>query len=94
MAEEEFRRAPRDSMFLFASLRLENQEGEQSIKIRNLSSTGLMAEGDVYVRPGAQVAINIRNIGWVNGGVAWAVEKRFGVMLDDVIDPRKARTMV
>lgn len=81
-------------MFLLASLRIGEEEGEHSVKIRNLSATGLMAEGDVQARPGCIIAINIRNIGWVGGSVAWAVEKRFGVMLDIEIDPMKARAAV
>ena len=94
LAEDEHLRAPRDSMFLLAALRFENQDGEHSVKIRNLSNTGLMAEGEVHVRPGSIVTINIRNIGWVGGIVAWTEDKRFGVMFDTEIDPRKARTAV
>lgn len=77
-------------MYLLAMLRIESKAAEHSVKIRNLSSTGLMVEGDVRVRPGSLVAINIRNIGWVDGSVAWAAGNRFGVMLDIEIDPMKA----
>ena len=94
VGDEEYRRASRDSMFLLASLRIETKEGEHSIKVRNLSSTGLMAEGAVHVRPGSIVAIKIRNIGWIGGSVTWVVDNRFGVMLDNEIDPIKARSTV
>ena len=53
-----------------------------------------MAEGDVTVQAGLNVAIEIRNIGWVNGQVAWVQGNRFGVMLEVEIDPRKARTQI
>ena len=81
-------------MFLLATLRLENKEGEYRVKIRNLSANGLKAEGDVYVRPGTVVAIDIRNIGWVHGSVTWVKDNRFGVMLDTEIDPMNARIAV
>ena len=86
------RRAPRDSVFLFAELRFEGQQEKHVIKVRNVSSTGLMAESNIHVVPGAIVAINLRNIGWVSGSVSWAANKRFGVMLDSEIDPRRARS--
>ena len=85
------RRAPRDSVFLFAELRFEGQQEGQIIKVRNVSSTGLMAEGDVLAVAGDIVAINLRNIGWVGGRITWAANKRFGVKLDTEIDPTKAR---
>jgi len=94
LPEDEQRRAPRDSLFLLASLRIEDEESQHRVKIRNLSSTGLMAEGSVQVRPGQAVALDIRNIGWVNGKVAWVLAERFGVMLESEIDPRQARISV
>ena len=40
---------------------------------------------------GSNVQIKIRNIGWVEGCVAWVRESRFGVAFHDAIDPRTAR---
>lgn len=94
MVDEDHRYHARDSMFLLASVRIDGQEADRTVKIRNLSSTGLMAEGIVTVRPGSKLAIEIRNIGWVTGSVAWVLDKRFGLMLDVEIDPRKARIAV
>lgn len=94
MFEHEHRRAPRESMFLFAALRVENEEGTYRVKIRNLSTTGLMAEGEVLLRPSSIVSIEIRNIGWVDGNVAWIKDKQFGVMLAEAIDPKRAHMPV
>ena len=94
LPDDSQRRAPRDSVFLLAGLRFEGQQKEHVIKVRNVSSTGLMAESDIHVVPGATVAINLRNIGWISGSVSWAASKRFGVKLDSEIDPRRARSPI
>ena len=94
MESEEHRRAPRDSVYLLASIRIENTDCEQGVKIRNLSASGLMAEGDTVVSLGSIVCVHIRNIGWVRGSVCWIVDGRFGVRFDAEIDPIKARAAV
>ena len=94
MPYETQRRAPRDSVFLLAALRFENLEAEYTVRVRNLSATGLMADGDISVSPGSIVTINLRNIGWVKGCVSWTKGKRFGVTLINEIDPRKVRYLV
>ena len=94
MGDEKQDRASRVSMCLLGSLRIDNEDAEHVVKIRNLSATGLLAQGHVPIRPGSIVTINIRNIGWVNGIVAWALDDRFGVVLTRVIDPAKARTFI
>ncbi len=50
-----------------------------------------MGEGNVRVARGTVVRVNIRNIGWVEGTVAWVQDNRFGVAFRDDIDPRLAR---
>ena len=91
MDQTEQRHILRDSLFVMASLRLHGIAREVRVKVRNLSAGGLMAEGQVRVTPGAQLAIEIRNIGWVNGVVAWVQENRFGIAFAQEIDPKLAR---
>ncbi|HKR90946.1 PilZ domain-containing protein [Novosphingobium sp.] len=91
MNEGENRQVPRDSLFLMADLRLEGLDGQYRIKVRNLSSGGMMGEGMVRVARGSIVEVNIRNIGWVAGSVAWVQENRFGVAFSQDIDPKLAR---
>ena len=50
-----------------------------------------MAEGDAKVVRGALVAVELRNIGWVEGSVAWKQDNRFGIAFVDEIDPRVVR---
>jgi hypothetical protein len=91
MDDSENRQIARDSLFVMAGLRLEGDHGEHKVKVRNLSSGGMMAEGTVHVVRGAVLTVEIRNIGWVEGTVAWVQGTRFGVAFREEIDPKIAR---
>jgi hypothetical protein len=90
MTEQENRQIARDSLFLLSDLRIEGG-AEYRIKVRNLSAGGMMGEGPLTVRRGDRVSINIRNLGWVDGMVAWVQQPRFGVAFTKDIDPKLAR---
>lgn len=92
--ENEHRQIARDSLFVMADLRLDGQTLEHRVKVRNLSAGGLMAEASLQVLRGTVVWINIRNIGWVEGCVAWVQDNRFGVAFREEIDPKVARVPV
>lgn len=85
------RQISRDSLFVMAEMRLDGVEGEHRIKLRNLSAGGMMGEGPVRVTRGAIIWVNIRNIGWTEGAVAWVQDDRFGVAFVEEIDPKVAR---
>ncbi len=91
MDEAEQRQIARDSLFVMAELRLDGTDGEHRIKVRNLSSGGLMGEGNVRVSRGSVVWIQLRNIGWVEGSIAWVQDSRFGIAFREEIDPKIAR---
>lgn len=91
MNTSENRQVYRDSLLLMADMRVQGMEGEHRIKVRNLSSGGMMGEGQVRVSRGTLVEVNIRNIGWVTGAIAWVQEDRFGVAFREDIDPKRAR---
>ena len=91
MGENDHRHIARDSLFVLADLRLVGVEGTHRVKIRNLSAGGLMAEGEVKALRGHLVQIDIRNIGWVEGSVAWVQDSRFGIAFREEIDPKIAR---
>jgi len=91
MDGNENRQLGRDSLFLLADLRVDGADGEYRIKVRNLSAGGMMGEGAVRVSRGSVIYVNIRNIGWVEGSVAWIHQDRFGVAFRSEIDPRLAR---
>lgn len=94
MNEGDNRQVSRDSLFLMADLRVDGVSGEHRIKVRNLSPGGMMGEGPVRVVRGAIVEVHIRNLGWVEGSVAWVQDTRFGVAFREDIDPKLAREQV
>jgi prepilin-type processing-associated H-X9-DG protein len=93
MANVETRQIERDSLLLLAQLRVEGGEAEYKVKVRNLSAGGMMAEGSAPVTRGSLVSIDLRNIGWVDGSVAWKQDDRFGIAFVHEIDPRVPRAL-
>lgn len=91
MDETEQRHIARDSLFVMADLWLDGSDEAHRIKMRNLSAGGMMGEGTVRVSRGAVVRLEIRNIGRVDGSVAWVQDNRFGVAFNEDIDPKLAR---
>jgi len=85
------RQLPRDSLFVMADLRLDTENFEHRIKMRNLSAGGLMAEGTVPAMRGMVVWVKLRDLGWVEGTVAWVQSNRFGIAFREEIDPDKFR---
>lgn len=94
MSQVDTRQLGRDSLFLLARLRFEDQAESYRVKVRNLSSGGMMAEGELRVAEGVPVQIELRNIGWIAGAVAWKADGRFGVAFAEDIDPKLARAPV
>ncbi|MFN3517673.1 MAG: PilZ domain-containing protein [Novosphingobium sp.] len=94
MSDSDHRQIGRDSLFVLADLRIDGVEGEQRIRVRNLSAGGLMAETSSKVLRGQLVWVNLRNIGWTEGSVAWVQDGRFGVAFREEIDPLLARAPV
>lgn len=91
MADTDHRQLARDSLFLMAEVRLVGSAAEYRVKVRNLSAGGMMAEGPMAVQRGSQIEVNLRNIGWIQGVVAWIQDNRFGIALVNEIDPKLAR---
>jgi len=85
------RKINRDSLFLLAGLRVAGRPNEYRVRVRNISDGGLMAEGDARLVVGVAVEIEVRNVGWVNGSVAWVEGNRCGIAFDEPIDPVVAR---
>lgn len=85
------RQVNRDSLFLLAQMRVDGQADVCRVKVRNLSAGGMMAEGPVKVTRGQLVEVELRNIGWIEGSVAWKQEDRIGIAFLNEIDPKLAR---
>ena len=92
--ELDHRQLGRDSLFLMVELRLEGSSEEYRVKVRNLSAGGMMAEGSVKVLRGTPLKVNLRNLGWVDGVVAWIQDSRFGIAFLEDIDPLEVRVPV
>lgn len=84
------RSGSRDSLLLSARLRIENLP-EIAVRIRNLSSGGLMAEYSQPIVNGTPVEVEVRGLGWIAGRVAWKAEGRVGIAFEREIDPMAAR---
>lgn len=91
MTGVETRSVARDSLFLLADIRIEQEAEAHRVRVRNLSDGGMMAEGSLKVKRGHRVDVELRNIGSVPGTVAWVQDDRFGIAFDAEIDSQKAR---
>lgn len=91
MSNVDTRQVNRDSLFLLAQVRVDGQDAIHRVKVRNLSAGGMMAEGDARVMRGSLVMVELRNIGWVEGSVAWKQDNRFGIAFVNEIDPVEVR---
>ena len=94
MTNVDTRQVQRDSMFLLARLRVEEEGTEHQVRVRNLSAGGMMAEGQVDVVRGTAISVELRNLGWVRGTVAWRQDGRFGIAFAQEIDPSVVRVPV
>jgi len=94
MSSVDTRQVNRDSLFLLAQLRVDGQDELLRVKVRNLSAGGMMAEGEARVARGSMVAVELRNLGWVEGSVAWKQDNRFGIAFAEEIDPAVVRAPV
>lgn len=86
------RKLKRDSLFLLAMMRVKGSDHVSRIKVRNLSEGGMMAESDdLRVARGQLVTVELRNVGWTDGTIAWVEGNRCGVAFVDPVDPDKIR---
>jgi hypothetical protein len=91
---ETHRGMDRDSLFLNAVLKFASNPQQHDVRIKNLSAGGLMAETPARVVRGEKVEVNLRNVGWISGNVAWITEGRMGIAFDHPIDPMIVRKPV
>jgi hypothetical protein len=85
------RLSARDSMMLMTVISAPDGRDIGKVRVRNLSSTGLMADCVQPLKAGDHVSLNLRGIGRVTGTVKWKRSDRIGVSFDSSIDPQQAR---
>ena len=90
------RRSSRDSLFLSATVRRNGESGEAlvPVRVRNLSTVGVMVDYIEVATPGEQVEVTVRGLGTVPGKVAWVKQGRIGISFDLEVDPKMARKPV
>ncbi|MET0269768.1 MAG: PilZ domain-containing protein [Sphingomonas sp.] len=84
----------RDSLFLSATLRRIDEDAPVTVRVRNLSPGGMMAELGTPFEPGDRLAIALRGVGEIGGAVRWREAGRIGIAFDAPIDPQRARKTV
>ena len=84
----------RDSLFLLGKMGVVGGVALESVRIRNLSPTGMMAEAPTQLAVGTDVRVELRNLPAVTGRVVWATDGRMGIAFTSEIDPQKARQPV
>jgi hypothetical protein len=84
----------RNSLLVKAIFRFPTTGEQGEVRVRNISSGGLMAEAPIRAGRGEVVEVQLKNIGWVSGKVAWVAESRFGIAFDIPIDPKTTQQPV
>ena len=88
------RTEPRDSMFLASTIRHLGTGESWPLRVRNLSSGGLMADCPAKFGRGDLIEVEIRGIGPQKGKIAWTATDRIGVAFEKPINPALARRQV
>jgi hypothetical protein len=81
----------RDTLLLVADIVAEGETSTFRFMVRNLSAGGLMAQGDHALELGRKVSVTMRNVGTVQGKVAWVENGRYGIAFDHEIDQQAVR---
>jgi PilZ domain len=87
----ETRDKSRESIFLGAVISLGNQRQSLNVRVRNISSGGMMIDLAGPQPKGLAVTAEMKGIGEVRGRIAWSTENRAGIAFDRAVDPKLAR---
>jgi len=88
------RGAARDSLLYLWTLRAETDSEPMTVRVRNLSAGGLMAQCARVFERGERVTVDARGVGLVEGTIAWADGDCVGIAFDRPINPVLARRRV
>ena len=90
-ASRGLRNESRDSLFLLAQVGVLGGVALESVRVRNLSPSGMMAETSILFVVGTQVRVELRGIDPLTGRVVWVTDGRMGIAFDAEVDPRRVR---
>lgn len=85
------REMDRDSLFMQGVLHIPGHAQPITVRVRNLSAGGLMADFAGSLAKGSPLEIELRTVGVVGGRVAWSSATQFGMTFDTPIDPHAVR---
>ena len=92
MDEQNRRSEPRDSVYFRANV--PKDAVELQVTVRNVSPHGAMIQGAKRIAVGAELALELNNIGIVHGTVAWVDGDSCGMQFNEPIDHHLARRKV
>ena len=81
----------RESIFLGAVINLGDEVQSHNVRVRNISSGGMMIDLAGPQPKGLVVVAEMKGVGQVSGHIAWSTENRAGVVFDRTVDPKLAR---
>jgi PilZ domain len=84
----------RESIFLGATVKFDDDPQAVPVRVRNISSGGMMIDSTVPRAAGLPLVAEIKNIGKIAGRVAWFEDRRMGIVFNRQIDPSLARLKV
>lgn len=87
---EKVEREHRYAVLLAGTIRRANAGNRMPIKIRNISSSGLMCECAYPPLIGDWIEIEVPRLGHVSGHIRWGAKGRIGIAFDGPIDPASA----
>ncbi len=85
----------RDSMMMSATIRRAGSDAPAlPMRVRNISSGGLMGEVDLVLAAGESVELSLKTVGQIQGTVAWADDGRIGIAFAVPVDRLRARRSI
>ncbi len=89
--DSKVREMERDSLFMQGQLHAPGLDQPVTVRVRNLSAGGMMADYSGNLAEDGRVEIELRNVGLISGHVAWVSASQFGMAFDAPIDPHAVR---
>ena len=81
----------RESIFLGAVVHIGDESQSRNVRVRNISSGGMMIDLPGPQPRGLLVIAEMKGIGEVRGQIVWSTENRAGIAFEEIIDPKLAR---
>lgn len=81
----------RESIFLGAVIHVGDEKQSRNVRVRNISSGGMMIDLPGPQPRGLLVVAEMKGIGEVRGQIVWSTDNRAGIAFDHIVDPKLTR---